>query len=686
MKTNIMSLYVGLALISLWSWYTTSAGWAARLGDFPVIWSFGLAAILQFLLAQMALRVIPVGRHLIAWPVALLLYLILATLSITFSIAFYFQLSGAGEYAESAFEDQYTQVRRDASTLVVAAEDASDSLESLADLSQENAAIEADPAGGGTCQIDRGGGAGPYYRTRSYEAELFTRLSRRINERIGPIREKRDAVVDLSDRADMSIQARFTQLSAHVSALRDEQYQPFLSEARDVAEQLDQHYEWHANGYPNHSPYEALAGSDDPCNDTTTLSRLNAVSATLTGLPTPEQLDFAVDDFDPADAQQVVDLILGAVGGLWLGAFGADRDAEGVVDEEVFSDAYIVPVALGVTVDAVILLLGIFIQLVNRPKRGFLREGASPADLNLTGELFVSLYDRMQRLEYLGNPEYGSIAVPRELKPRAGRRPEQIGTTVAYVESVIELVEVTDGYTSYLFEPCDSAVLDPLGHEVKDLIRDIRERLDDWQLIGTPWRDPTNHFNGMTLSDLKNKLRLTRGLQDDGEFHVWQIHPGLEQSWTRLYGSADRRIDETPAGVSWHRYFRHIPDYRNEQQWKLLFLFSDAVKARYLLSKPKFGVDKRVVLFPDHSGEFELIRWLRSHNDGFPLYQHVQERAVRLFRIPVPAPWRVFDVDAHGHAYLSELAGGSDENQGRPNGDEVESEDNEEDLDDDEVK
>ncbi len=647
MNAGLRGLYFGVFLISVWSWYTTGAGWNAFLTELPAIWPFGLAAVLQYLLALMALRVVPGGHGLVAWPVAVVAYIVLAMGSVTFSIGFYFQITSAEEYGERIFSDQYQAVREDAEALRSAYEKGADKLEDFAAFSREMADQEAER--GGTCRRDRGGGRGAFYHLRQFQAERFTALAEEVRQRQSRIAEAFDAIRAVKERDDLPVKERLQRLKKRYSDLQI----VYTQNVGGLAPTLRDHRQWHAQGYPEDPKYAAFAGEQYACADSVTLSRFDEIIEVLAGLP--ERGDYEIEVFDPSNQSAVITEVFMEILGIFFPGVLED-ESKSAVEQEIFSETYIMAVSLGLLVDSVILLLGIFVQLAHRPNRVFWRRVPSPTEVRLVSDLFVKFYERCRHLQYLNDARY--VAAPLDLDvTRGGQRPESAGAAADFVENVLEKLEVQVEQDSYLFEPDQQAVVDDIGAELQDLVRDVREILSDLRLIGEPAYNRGSDFMGRDLGALKANFGIEEGaLADNATFTAYQIYPALQEKIiqrTNAYASA--RIDRVPGVRSWWQMLHLWSNADYAHHLALMLEGNDRARARYVHGKLWPGT-RRIVLFPRNEVESRIHAWLRSVSDELDLHDHVAERPMRLFGIPLPLPWRILELDQHATRTISELA------------------------------
>ena len=647
MSAGFRGLYIGIFLISLWSWYTTGAGWNAFLSELPAIWPFGLAAVLQYLLALMALRVLPGGQSLVAWPVAVVLYIILAIGSVTFSIGFYFQLTAAEDYAERIFSDQYQAVRQDAEALRLAYEEGADKLEDFAAFSRDMAEQEAER--GGTCRRDRGGGRGAFYNLRQFQAERFTTLADEVQQRQSRIAEAFAAIRAIKERNDLSVKERLQRLKERYSDLQI----VYNQNVGGLAPTLRDHRQWHAQGYPDDQKYAAFAGEQYACADGLTLSRFDDMIDILARLPEPE--DYEIQVFDPTDERAVIiEVFMEVLGVFFPGVL--DDEGESAVEQEIFSETYIMAVSLGLLVDSLILLLGIFVQLAYRPNRIFWRRVPSPTEVSMVSDLFVKFHERCRHLRYLNDARY--VAAPIELDVgRSGQRPESAGAAADFVENVLEKLELQVEQGSYLFEPEQQAVIDDIGVELQDLVRDVREILSDLQMIGEPAYNRGSDFMGRGLSALKANFGIDEGaLDDNGLFTAYQIYPSLQEKIiqrTKAYASA--RIDRVPGVRSWWQMLHLWRNADYAHHLALMLEGNDRARARYVHGKLWPGT-RRIVLFPNNEIECRIHAWLRTVSEELDFHDHVAERPMRLLGIALPLPWRILELDHQAARTIAELA------------------------------
>jgi len=646
---GLQALYAGLVLVSLWSWYTTGAGWNAFLEAMPAIWPFGLAAVMQFLLAHMALRVLPGGQRLIAWPVALVLYVILAIASVTFSIGFYFQVTAAEDYGKRVFTDQYDAVLQDAETLKLAYDTAAGKLADFAALSRDMAKQEA--ARGGTCREDRGGGPGEFFSLRTYQADRFTSMAGEVADRSGLIEQKLADLRAVKGATELGVQQRLERLKAHYRKLRA----LYQNELDGVAEELRKHRNWHAVGYPDAPGFRAFAGAELACADPVSLSRFDDIIGTLERLPEPR--DYEIRVFDPDNERAIINMVLAAIGDLLLGGAADEADARSAVDEELFSAAYQTAVGLGLLVDVIILLLGIFIQLANRPTRAFWRQVPSPGEVALVSDLFVKLYERCRELRYLTDPQKASAPIDLTLSGDGRQLPESAGAAANFVEAVLEKLEIQIDGGSYLFEPEQSAAMDEVGVELQDFVRDVRKILSDARLIGEPAHNQGSDFLGRNLTNLLANFGLAPGvLVHKAELTAYQVHPVLtEKIIPRMNAYAGTRIDNVPGVRAWYQDLHFLPNFSKSHHLALVFQQDAHAKARYVHHKMLPGT-RRVILFARHEAERQIIRWLRSADGELNLNHHVSDRPARLRGIPLPLPWRVLELDEHADQIIDRLA------------------------------
>jgi len=335
------NLTKALYTLGIISWFTTGLGLYGAGSNWFV--AMLISGIVQMFLVGSVYLFFSSGkmRYKMLSPVV---YFLTVPVSIIFSVAFWFQLFGAQDYADEIFTKQFDKVFIQANKLEMAYKSELDSLVHLSETAKQMAAKEFKQ--GGTCIGGSLPGEGPRYAKRVMQAEVFSSLAVPVRRDFSGMKAAVSAMEQIRASKE-PLNAKLKSLKISLSNI-EAKYA-----ARDLSyrQVLTKHLNWEINGYPpaKKAGKFDISGLQYACN---TPSLTAPIEMLLNAKPKPIP-PIEVELFNPADRKQTVKKI---VDGFWqLFTPGSPPS--------LFSKDYMhLPLMLGLLVDLMILLGGLLIR------------------------------------------------------------------------------------------------------------------------------------------------------------------------------------------------------------------------------------------------------------------------------------------------------------------------------------
>lgn len=583
-------LHIALYLFMAVSWYTTGTGFVAVLGEVPPLMGYLLSAALQVVLAISALKLIPHNkRDTVQLPIWAALYTSVAAVSVTFAIGFYFAVFSAKDYGDTLFYGAYDKAYGQVSGLFRSLEELTRRTEELSTMSNQLAKIEVAPNGGGTCQRNRGTGAGPYHQKRIYQAERFQQLRDEFQRARQRAMEKVTAMEAL-ERNTGSVDVKLAELARL--------YRAFKADYDQVAGhpyrlELANHAAWETEGFPQRSEFAKFAGKENACGDSRTAAKVMAVLDVQ--LPRPPEVD--VPRFSPSDHKAVIQLVITEVARTLKGTANGG-------DSVLGDERYLMPIASGALVDVVILMIAIAIGLMDR-KRDF---GSGSTSGN---KLLAGLYRALSQLP-------GRY---RDLLPGigSGRQPETAAVAAELLQAILRRVAVTIGSRQYLFVPAEHAgceqLLSPKSRNYLALVTDIVHILAHYGLLGRRL-GPTTEYCGWTLMEATKMIGLgPTDLGVNGYFYAYPLREELTSTLVRA-SSDTTDIFAQPSG--WLSAVMHSLGLARCEGLPSTFVGDKEFYARQVHGRLRKNAGGWELELHPASAEVDrmLYHWLRDDDDG----------------------------------------------------------------------
>ena len=333
------------------SWFTTGVGLRILMPGAPLPVPFLLSFAVAVVMGYAAPHLVPRWHGLREWVFHAVLYLMLATVSVLFASAFYFQQFTGRELERERVETVQAALLGQLAHQREYFSELSRRLDRLADYSRTQARRE--DARGGTCAGSAGKGRGPFWAKRMWQAERFGQIAESFAELSSSIEQGVQAVTKLVSDPALDDVARQRALKRQVPLLAAH------AERGDVSAMLAElkaQGEYETHGFPNDARYcyQGQCFGGKVCGDERLVQRIQDVLAL--GEPPALALDFKV--YNRSDVMQNVELVFG----LWKRVLG--QGVQGLAGREVL------PLATGTIIDFLVLTTGLLIGRRQRARPG----------------------------------------------------------------------------------------------------------------------------------------------------------------------------------------------------------------------------------------------------------------------------------------------------------------------------
>jgi hypothetical protein len=321
---------------------------------------FNIAAGVLFSFMVQALIVVAVDeamrprgglRGFFRWGIGSSLYLGAAFVSSLFSVAFYFGLFAAEDFAR-------TQFMRKSALMLDKARQAQATFSGVVDrldkLSRYATKMEQkERTDGRTCANSRGAGAGPAMEKRRFEAATHQALSNEYRRRLARIASS----IKQLDRARAHAKRHPDDIPP-VEALRKpwSDIRAALAGA-NLDRVLAPLVRYETLGFPRSDPaYQKFAGPENACRDSVSVARLKDVLAQRV----PKLPKIPIQQLDAKSSKQVIELVLNGFIDLLTGNQDKTRAAN------ITDRSFLPALGFGVLVDLAILALGLLLVLATK--------------------------------------------------------------------------------------------------------------------------------------------------------------------------------------------------------------------------------------------------------------------------------------------------------------------------------
>ncbi len=362
---NAQSLTHATKVLGALSFVTTALGILNLMRDAD---SLIVAAPMAFVLSAVIQSLILFGARLVGRPGsvrvffgALAVWGISATISTLFSAAFYFDLLASRDFVRDEIGAVGNKLGQAAASRQAAMERRHKALSELASSARAWADTE-EVGSGGTCpKLPKGRGKGPAYAKRTWEAARYDMLAANFQTALAAFRELSVEIAEFQGKlgkAMVADSAELRSLREKVRAFRqqlEDKYSPTRSANED--EKIESYLSFEKKGFPEDPEYAGFSGPNRACGDDKTIAALRSVlDAKLP--PLPDDVPLVGDPKDPSYA-------IKKIYSAGLVALGLAKP-NGKAAVELFSADYALPLALGVLVDAWILIISVLIGFLGR--------------------------------------------------------------------------------------------------------------------------------------------------------------------------------------------------------------------------------------------------------------------------------------------------------------------------------
>jgi hypothetical protein len=275
------------------SFVTTAIGFYYALG-LDGAQAIAIAALVSFLLqCFIVLTVDEVAEFRLGfrWMLALAFYFVAFTVSSIFSIAFYFGLFSARDFAAQEFQDVQIQVLQEAEKVRAEMQVLGDAFEGWAVYAATQRDIEETK--GGTCVGSPGRGEGPYVFKRRYES---ARASTYAEDYRGRMTRVSSAIDDLRKVPAAAGVIGFAPSWARVRTALD---------GATIQSTLKPWIKHEMKGFPNKPIYSAFSGPEHACGD----PKSAALVQDIVQRPLPTLPEIRFDQLDPESPKEIVFLV-----------------------------------------------------------------------------------------------------------------------------------------------------------------------------------------------------------------------------------------------------------------------------------------------------------------------------------------------------------------------------------------
>ncbi len=501
---GLKTAYVAFLLVS---WATTGQGLSVFL---PLPFAFLLSAALSIGMGALAPRIVPRWGHTMDSVLSLLLYATMATASIIFAGAFYFQtFSGTAlerqrvDDAEQALLKSLGQLRQHYQILA-------DKLDELADYSRQRAVEEERE--GGTCAGSRGAGIGPSWAMRQWQGQEFQRAAVEFRRIQNELERQIEAVYAVVENADRPLTAKQKDLQRLAVLLENYNQRP---DVQQLLDELRAQADYQQNGYPRNDRYcyRGVCFGGRACRD----GRLGTLVADIQALGLPHAQIPTIERYEATNLQQNIKLVID----LWSYTLGFSDEAPKIRTGSFF------PLAVGAAADLCIFLLGL---LIGKNRRAHPASRLDPSRLNLL----------IERLEDIRS-HYPEV-FPEQQLPRVPAG--SVDDRLHRIQQMLDIVAHPVGMDKVILLPHNTeAVLkskrgNKLGNRSERLLEAVIEvvnALSRFRLLGEPYERLRNRYTtycGYDRNSVASRYELKPGSVQ--YFSVFIVAPELMLEATAL--------------------------------------------------------------------------------------------------------------------------------------------------------